>query len=302
MASKKIDLSVIIISYNTKQITRDCLESVYKSLNDPGSPTFEVIVVDNVSKDGSVEMFLGYEKKYDNFTLLANNENVGFARANNQANKIAKGTHILLLNSDTVILKDAISSMFNYYTKHPEIHFLGPKLFNVDMTPQASAAAFYSPAVVFAALFLRGDYWGLTRNSPDSTMQVDWVSGACILCKKEYYDAIGGFDEGIFMYMDEVDMLFRAKKKGLITFFYHKAHVIHLGSASSKSSVKRTAPILQVYKGFRYFYEKHYSPFDLILLKIMLQLKAGIALIIGYLTNNSYLKSTYEEALKLARY
>lgn len=278
------------------------MDSVYASLKDVSQPSFEIIVIDNVSKDGSVEMLLDYKKKHNNFTLLANNENAGFARANNQANKIAKGAHILLLNSDTVILKDAIADMFHFYKTHLEIHFLGPKLFNVDMTPQASAAPFYSPAVVFAALFLRGDYWGLTRNSPDTTRQVDWVSGACILCKKEYYDAIGGFDEGIFMYMDEVDMLFRAKKQGFQTYFYHEAHVIHLGSASSKSAVKRTAPILQVYKGFRYFYEKHYSPFDLILLKIMLQLKAGIALIIGYLTNNSYLKSTYEEALKLARY
>jgi GT2 family glycosyltransferase len=149
---------------------------------------------------------------------------------------------------------------------------------------------------VFAALFLRGDYWGLTRSSPTTTTETDWVSGACIITKKKYYESLSGFDEKIFMYMDEIDLLYRAKKKGYRVFFYPEARFTHLGSASSGN---RTYPILQVYRGFLYFYKKHHSAVAMFFLKGMLQLKSLIAIAIGKLTNNSYLVSTYEEATKL---
>jgi GT2 family glycosyltransferase len=166
------------------------------------------------------------------------------------------------------------------------------------MTPQASSAPFYTLPVIFAALFLKGDYWGLTRNSPSRFTKTGWISGACILTTKENYKKVGGFDEGIFMYMDEVDLLYRASRMGLAAFFYPDAQFIHLGSASSNG---KTYPILQVYRGFLYFYKKHRTPFELLLLRFMLQLKAVVSIIIGYITNNSYLKKTYAEAYTLAR-
>lgn len=292
MSPKSVDLSIVIISYNTREITKNCLDSVFASLRNADFTT-EVLVIDNASKDGSVEMLA----KYPHITPILNKDNLGFAKANNQAVKQAKGKYILLLNSDTVVLDHAIPAMFEFYSTHPHIHFLGGKLLNRDMSPQASSAPFYSLPIVFAALFLKGDYWGLTRSSPDRFIKCDWVSGACIMTKKEYYDKIAGFDEGIFMYMDEVDLLYRAKKQGLHTYFYPDARFIHLGSASSSG---KTYPILQVYRGFLYFYKKHHSKLDLLCLRIMLQLKALISIIIGYITNNSYLKKTYEEAFELA--
>ena len=296
----KLDLSIIIISYNTKETTLSCLRSVVKSLRN--SPIkYEILVVDNASTDGSLEEIQNFKLKTQNkfqIQIIQNIQNVGFARANNQAVKLAVGNHILLLNSDTVVIDDAIPCMYNFFVQNTRVHFLGPKLFNQDMTPQASSAPFYTLPIVFAALFLKGDHWGVSRSSPDKTIETDWVSGACIMTKKEYYDKIKGFDEGIFMYMDEVDLLYRAKKAGFNTYFYPQAHFIHLGSSSSKG---KTYPILQVYKGFLYFYRKHYSHLSLILLKIMLQLKALIALIIGYIIRNEYLKKTYAEAFKLAR-
>lgn len=296
----KLDLTIIIISYNTKETTINCLNSVVKSLKN--SPIkYEVLVVDNASVDGSRDEIQNFKLKTQNksqIQIIQNSQNVGFAKANNQAVKLAEGTHILLLNSDTVVLDDAISKMYNFYIQNPHVHFLGPKLFNNDLTPQASSAPFYTLPVVFAALFLKGDHWGASRSSPDKIIETDWVSGACIMTKKDFYDKISGFDEKIFMYMDEVDLLYRAKKAGYSTYFYPHAHFIHLGSASSNG---KTYPILQVYKGFLYFYRKHYSRTSLILLKIMLQLKALIALIIGYIIKSEYLKKTYAEAFKLAR-
>lgn len=300
MATTSVDLSIIIISFNTKETTLNCLHSVVKLLK--GSPIkYEILVIDNASTDGSKEKISLLRQDYGgqvNLKIIQNFKNLGFAKANNQAVKIASGTHILLLNSDTIVLDSAITRMYNFFVQNPHIHFLGPKLFNKDMTPQASSAPFYTLPVVFAALFLKGDYWGASRSSPDKTIKTDWVSGACIMTKKKYYDKIQGFDESIFMYMDEVDLLYRAKKAGYCTYFYPSAHFIHLGSASSNG---KTYPILQVYRGFLYFYRKHYSHVSLILLKIMLQLKALIALIIGYIIKNEYLKKTYAEAFKLVR-
>lgn len=299
MAVKLADLSIIVISFNTKEITTNCIRSIATSLKKAEFQT-EIILIDNASADHSaeaMEKLAGTLPANLTMRVVANKDNVGFARANNQGVKIATGTYILLLNSDTVALDDALPNLLSFYQKHPEVHFLGAKLYNKDMTPQASSAPFYTLPVIFAALFLKGDYWGLTRNSPSSFTKTDWISGACILTKKEYYKAINGFDEGIFMYMDEVDLLYRASKQGYSTYFYPGAHIIHLGSASSNG---KTYPILQVYRGFLYFYKKHYGAYELFLLRIMLQLKAVVSIIIGYITNNSYLKKTYVEAFTLA--
>ncbi len=297
----KIDLSIVIISYNTKKITQECLRSVFQSLaSSTNNLQYEIIVVDNASTDGSMEMLRDLAKEKPNLILIENNKNVGFAKANNQGVKSASGDRVLFLNSDIIVLNQAIPLLYDFYRKHQNnIDFIGGKLLNKDLSPQPSCGPFYTLPVVFAALFLRGDYWGLTRYSPDKLKRVDWISGACILTKKNCFEAIGGFDEQIFMYMDEVDLLYRAKKRGYKTFFYPQTQFIHLGSASSAG---RTYPILQVFKGLLYFYRKYYNTaLSIFFLKIMLKLKALTALLIGRLTNNQYLVKTYAEAYKLAK-
>lgn len=296
MNTKKPLLSIIVVSYNTESITKRCLQSVYTSLKDTSFP-YEVIVVDNNSKDGSLSMLKKW-KTTKNTHVIENKENAGFGKANNQAAKKASGEYLLLLNSDTVTLDNAIGDLLTFYKKNEDhIHFLGGKLLNSDMSEQPSCGPFYSLPVVFAALFLRGDYWGLTRSSPKKIKETDWVSGACILTKKSYYEDLNGMDEGIFMYMEEIDLLYRAKQRGYRVFFYPEAQFIHAGSASSKG---RTYPILQVYRGFLYFYRKHYGPISTFFLRIMLKLKALAGVSFGYFLNNQYLKKTYGEALKMA--
>lgn len=293
------DLSIIIISYNTKKTTQNCLKSIYESLQNV-ELNYEIIVIDNASTDGSVKILEGYvDSKPDNFKLIKNDANLGFAKANNLGVKKAAGDYILLLNSDIVVLDNAIEKMFKFYQQNQKtINFLGAKLLNKNMSLQPSAALFYTLPIVFSALFLKGDYWGLTRSSPNNLARVDWVSGACILTKKECFNQINGFDEKIFMYMDEVDLLYRAKMSGLTTYFYPEARFIHLGSASSSG---RTYPITQVFGGLIYFYKKHYSKSALFLLKILLKLKLGIAILIGKITNNRYLIETYEKADQIVK-
>lgn len=291
---KQINLSIIIVSFNTKEITKQALDSINRSLKN-SKIKYEIIVVDNNSHDGSKKMLEDYAKKKQNNTIyIQTNTNLGFGKGNNLGVKKSNGKYILLINSDTIVLNRAIEKLFYFYKENEKkVHFLGPKLLNKDLTPQPSAAYFFSLPVVFAALFLKGDYWGLTRFSPNKFCQVDWLSGACILTKKTYYNILNGFDEKIFMYMEEVDLLYRAKKLGLKTYFYPNAQIIHLGSASSAG---KTFPILQVYKGFIFFYKKHYSKLSLLILYFLLKLKAIISLIIGKIKKDNYLINTYEKA------
>lgn len=302
MTPKKPELSIVIVSHNTQRITHQCLESIFNAVHIYKSqdfPKFEIILIDNAStKDDSARYFAKYTKKHKNIVFIANATNIGYGPANNQGVTLAQGKYVFLLNSDTIIFKDALHKLFSFYKKNENTkHFVGPKLLNKDTTSQPSAAPFYSLSVIFGALFLKGDYWGLTRYSPKEVKKVDWVSGAAIMCKKEYFNQVGGFDEAIFMYMEEVDFFYRAKKKGLKTFFYPQSKIIHLGSASSNG---QTFPIIQVYRGFLFFYKKHHTVLALFFLRFLLRLKAGLSWFLGLVINNDYLKKTYEEAFYVA--
>ncbi|MFZ5845285.1 MAG: glycosyltransferase family 2 protein [Patescibacteria group bacterium] len=287
-----MDLSIIIVSFNTQGLLRNCLYSVYEGLkNSPFS--FEVIVVDNVSTDGTRPML---KKEFPQVRTLLNQENVGFGRANNQGIKIAKGEYILLLNSDTIVLGEALTKLLIFAKSHPH-SFVGPKLLNPDRSPQTSCGPFLTLLVVFAALFLRGDRWGLTRWSPATTRQVDWVSGAALLGPRALFLADLLFDEKIFMYMEELDLLYRAQKKGYLTYFYPEAQIVHLGSGSSQN--KKKGPVLNIYRGLIYFYQKHHGLLALLVLKLLLKLKARVSWFLGILTGNSYLRETYAEAYRL---
>jgi len=298
----KFDLSIIIISYNTEKITIDCLKSIIESLKN-SSLKYEIIVVDNASKDNSVSSIKKLKSEIKNrnlkINLIENKENIGFGPANNQAAKIAKSDYLLFLNSDIIVLNADIEKLYNFYKQNEKLfNFLGGKLLNKDMTSQPSCGPMYTLPMVLAHLFLRGDYWGLTRYSPNKIKEADWISGACILTKKEYFEKLDGFDEKIFMYMEEIDLFYRAKKHGFKVFFYPEAQFIHLGS---QSSARRSFPILQVYQGLIYFYKKHFSKFSLFILIIMLKLKALIGFLIGKIINNQYLTQTYAKAWQISK-
>jgi GT2 family glycosyltransferase len=295
---KKIDLSIVIVSYNTKKITKNCLDSINRSLM-TSKIKYEIIIIDNDSHDDSPKLLEMMSQDSRNYLVYKQTgKNLGYGQGSNLGVKIAQGKYILLLNSDTVVLNRSIEKLYNFYVENEkQVHFLGAKLLNRDLTPQPSTCRFFTLPVVFATLLLKGDYWGLTRSSPNKFCQVDWISGACIITKKSLYQRLGGFDKNIFMYMEEVDLLYRAKKLGFNTYFYPYSQIIHLGSASSG---EKTFPILQVYRGFLFFYKKHYSVFHLLLLHFVLKLKAAVAYLIGKIKKDQYLIKTYGEAFKIS--
>lgn len=289
---ESLDLSIIIVSYNTKQLLEDCLNSVVNSLSGSGV-TYEIIVVDNISTDGTRQMLAA---KFKDVRTILNDNNVGFGKANNQGINIARGKYILLLNSDTVALGNALVKLLHFCCQKNHA-FVGAKLLNNDRSAQTSCGPFLSLPVVFAALFLKGDRLGMTRFSPNKPRRVDWVSGACIMAPKTLFRDGLLFDESIFMYMEEIDLLYRAAKKGYKTYFTPSAKIVHYGAASSQK--KRKQPVLNIYRGLEYFYKRHYGPVDLFLLKVLLGIKAAGAYIVGLLMGDSYLKETYAEAFKL---
>jgi GT2 family glycosyltransferase len=289
-----MDLSILIISYNTKKLTLDALRSLFKSLKDT-KIKYEVLLLDNNSTDNSVSSI---KKEFKNkVKLFALKENLGFGKGNNYLVKKASGEVLVFLNSDTKIINNGIFKLYDYFLKtEARYQFIGPKLFNKDLTVQYSAGPFYSLLIIFVALFLKGDYFGITRYSPNKSRAVDWVSGACFITKKKYYNAVGGFDENIFMYMEEIDLFYRARKIGYQVGFYPGAKVLHYGSASSQG---RKEPIINVYKGFIYFYQKHHNKNENYILKLLLKTKAMVGYTLGAFINNKYLKETYAEANKL---
>ncbi|HCM37673.1 TPA: glycosyl transferase family 2 [Patescibacteria group bacterium] len=288
---KKTDISIIIVSYNTRELLDRCLNSVYKGLTD-SDLNFEVIVVDNASTDGSVEMLT---QKYLQVKLIKNTTNVGFGRANNQGAEMARGKQLLFLNSDIIVLDRAIVKLSEYGKTWPQA-VIGGKLFNPDRSPQTSCGPAYSLPNIFVALFLKGDYLNLTRYSPQQIKQVDWVMGACMLMSKEMFLRVGKFDEGIFMYMEEIDFAHRAQKLGAKIYFYPDAHFIHVGAASSHG---RANPILNVFRGLIYYYNKHGSSAQKLLLRILLLLKAVSAIILFSLMGKKYDRDIYIKALVL---
>ena len=287
-----MDLSIIIVSFNTKKLTQDCLASVIKSMKGAGI-SWEIILIDNVSTDGTRQML---KEKFPKVTTILNRENVGFGRANNQGIRASRGEYVLLLNSDTIVLHNAIGKLYAFARQHPNA-FVGGKLLNLDHSSQTSCGPFFSLPVVVAALFFKGDHLGITRWSPNTVRKVDWVSGACIMAPKKLFMNDLLFDEQIFMYMEEIDLLYRANRKGYPTYFYPRAHIIHLGAGSSTN--KRKGPVLNIFKGLIYFYKKHRSPAALQTLRILLKIKAGIAWSIGVIMGKGYLSDTYAEAYKL---
>lgn len=282
-----IDLSVIIVSYNTQKLLQDCLASIFKQTKDLN---YEVIVVDNASTDGSVEKILGYK----DIKILRNKENLGFAKANNQGIKIARGKYILLLNSDTKVVGNALKKLVDFAETKVKLGVVGPRLLNADGSRQPSTAPFLK--LPQALLWLAtGDRF--LYASPAAESKVDWVMGAALLVKREVVEKVGRLDEQFFMYLEEVEWCYRINRAGWQTWFYPGAEIFHLVRGSSPEGKQRA--VLGIYAGLPYFYGKHCGKTELAVLKLALRTKAALAWLMGALTGNDYLKQTYAKAFKM---
>ena len=254
------DVSIIVVNWNTRELLRNCLASVYEQTT---GISFSVIVADNASTDGSVEMIA---RDFRRVQLIANSENRGFAAANNQGIALAKGRYILLLNSDTIVLDHAIEKTMAFADAHPRTAVVGCRVLNSDGTLQNSCFMFPSGLnMLLSATYLyklvpgsrlfgreRMTYWD-RRDARD----VDVVSGCFMFLRREAIEQVGVMDEAFFMYAEETDWCYRFKKEGWAVTFDPSATIIHLGGASSRQAA--SAMRLQLSGSILYFLKKHKS-------------------------------------------
>jgi GT2 family glycosyltransferase len=293
-------LSIIILSFNTRKLTVECINSIFKDKNlnfdlkkidNKLSIPAEIIVVDNNSHDDSVIEL----KKIKNIKLIENNKNYGFGKANNQGIKIAQGNYVLLLNSDTLILHSAISQSLDWLSSHPEAICCTAQLLNKDKTIQASGGYFPKISNVFTWSFGFDDLPFINKiikpihpHTPSfythdnfylNDHQQDWVTGAFLLVKKTYLDKIGGFDESYFMYGEELELQYRLKKRfpGKQIWYLIGPQIIHLGGASAISKID---PILNEYLGIIHFFKKHKNRLQYRIVKTLIKINAILRSII----------------------
>lgn len=233
-------LSVIIVSWNVRELLARALASVYASWD--ARPGLEVIVVDNASTDGSVAML---RAEFPQVTVIANTENCGFTQGNNQGLAVAHGTQLLLLNPDTEVEGVALSTLSDYAKKNPAVGMLGPQLRNSDGSVQSSRRRFPTLPVLFLeSTWLQGlaprallhRYY--VEDRPATELQaVDWITGAAMFTRREVITQVGGMDEGFFMYSEELDWCRRINAAGWDIHYLPAAHIIHHEGRSSEQVV-----------------------------------------------------------------
>jgi GT2 family glycosyltransferase len=279
-----IDLSIVIVSWNTCRLLDECLQSVQNELAAQAGKTdlhAEVFVVDNGSTDGSVEMV---RTGYPDVHLIANQHNPGFAGANNQALELARGRYSLLLNPDTVVLPDGLGALVRFMDEHPRAGVAGSRLLNANHTLQPSC----SPAPTLEGELWRmfhldhfvpyGVYdmsqWSLTEARP-----VDSVQGAAMLVRRSAHEQVGLLDASYFMYSEEVDWCTRIKCAGWEIYWVPSSQIVHYGGQSSKQVAD--AMFLQLYRGKIQYFHKHWGRFATRAYKLVLALAAVVRLVLS---------------------
>ena len=276
------DLSIIIVSWNVRDLLQACLRSIVTYKYDL---SLEVIVVDGASVDGSPAMV---SELFPWVNLIACDENVGFPRGNNIGLAKANGRYLLLLNPDTEIIGDALPKMLAYLEKHPEVGLVGPQLLNSDGSVQSSRRRF--PKLItglvestwlepVAPKSVLRHYYG--EDLPDdATAEVDWVTGACMLTRREIYKTLGGMDEDYFMYSEELDWSRRIKNAGWRIVYFPGAQVLHHVGKSSEQAVTARHINFQRAK-LRYFRKYHGAWVTVVLRAVLLLNYVGQILLEG---------------------
>lgn len=229
---KTMDLSIIIISFNTNKLTSNCVESIKKS---KPKLRYEVIVIDNGSTDGSIEVLKKLKKSNVVNTLISNNNNTGFAKANNQALKVSKGKYKLLLNSDTIIEKGVLEKLIKFAEETKDAGVIGPKLILKDGSTQESCFNF--PTILNAVKeYWLGIEYAYSKYAPQRSKPVivDAVVGAAFLITPDAYKKVGMLNEKYFMYFEDIDYCREVSKVGLKTYYLPSVRVNHLHGASGK--------------------------------------------------------------------
>jgi GT2 family glycosyltransferase len=248
-----MDLSIVVVNWNTKDLLLQCLESFYGSID--GIET-EVFVVDNGSVDGSVA---AVKERFSGIILIANPINLGFAKANNQALKESEGHYFLLLNPDTRVKKGTIERLVSFAEAHPEAGVVGGQLLHADGSKQNSIANF--PSLATELLNKRLLRWLWPRTFPgkerdySEPVEVDSVIGACMMVRRQAADEVGWLDEDYFLFLEETDWCFRMKKAGWKIYHHPLAELYHFQGKSAEPERKRAR--VEYYRSRYHFFKRN---------------------------------------------
>jgi len=287
---KRIDLSIIIVNYNTVKLLGECLSSIYKSITK--SIVIEIILIDNNSTDSSVEYV---QQNYPSVKIVVNNYNLGYSKANNKGIKISSGKYILLLNSDTEVRHNVLDELTIYMDAHPDVGAITCRVNLPDgkidaachrgfPTPWASFSYFIGLEKLFPNSNIFGQYHLGSRNI-NNPHEIDSPSGAFFLIRKAIIQNIGFLDENFFMYGEDLDLAYRIKNAGWKIIYYPYVSILHKKKQTGRvSENKEFRKIINYhfYRSMILFYQKHYqkkygillSMLILMLIKIKMRISA----------------------------
>ena len=290
-----MDLTVVIVSYNAKEELAACLESLWASTR---LDSFEVIVADNASTDGTVEMLVD---RFPRVRIIASPENLGFGRASNLCWHEAKSSLVLFLNSDTVVSDRALDRLVELARERPEAGAIGPRLLYPDGEIQMSFGAM--PGIASEVLQKlwnagyargKGPLRSAVRRRYSRERTVDWVSAACLLTRRDTLETVSGFDENFFLYSEDIDLCARIRATGARILFTPEVEIVHLlGRSVAKN---RDRVVYESHRSRLYFYQKHHRSLEVLLLKLYMAAKARLLRVLRPRD-----RALYSRILELAR-
>lgn len=249
-------LSIIIVNWNTADITLKCIKTIKKYLL---NFDYEIIVVDNASTDDTIKKL----KKENGVIIVENKTNLGFSGGNNIGAKITKGDYLLFLNSDMELIDGQIIDMYKYLSEDPSVGIIAPKFLNVDLSPQGSVWLPQTLSNAFKEFWLGQKTYSKYVPRGDKPVEVFSVSGGAIMIKRSLFEKVGGWDKRYFMYFEDLELCRQVKKMGYKIFYFPKCKVVHRHGASGKNLTdisnqwRRLIPSSKIYHGIF----KHYLLF-----------------------------------------
>ncbi len=260
-------LSIIIVSWNTRELLAQCLDSVFSSSR---LADFEVFVIDNASSDGSPVMV---RERFPQVRLIENEQNLGFARANNQAIQSSHADYVLLLNSDTIVKPGAIDALAEFMQAHPKAGACGPRLLNQDGNLQLSCSPAPTLGSEFKRMFhlpgVRPDgYYPMQTWDQSLARRVDVILGACLFLRRHALDQVGLLDEEYFIYSEEVDLCHRLQSMGWELYWAPQGEVLHLGGQSTRQVSE--VMFLRLYQAKLIYFRKQHGRRQAFLYKLII--------------------------------
>jgi len=285
------EISFIILTYNSQAYIEKLLRSLKVHFSESiNQKKIEVIMVDNNSSDQTVKLATGFEF----IKIIENKENLGFSKGINLAVSRSFSEYLVVVNPDTEFEDGNIFEVIKKFKENKKLGVIGCRIVSKDGRSEKSCGRFLKTFEIFLLTLGLDEVFGV-RSSPLGFAEVDFVSGGFMIIRKKIFEELKGFDENLFMYVEDMEFCFRVKKIGYKVVFDPQVVISHHGHGSSS----RSFAIKNIYKGILYFYKKHGSPISYFTVKTVLIIKAGFLVIIGKIINNKYLYNTYSQALKI---